>query len=74
METTQSAMVATSYVAVLKTTARNVSVNTKERDGKSVSSWCDGSSDRCFMVDPLTYFSFQPVLHDCCNKGCGMYY
>ena len=20
------------------------------------------------------YFSFQPVLHDCCNKGCGMWY
>ena len=25
-------------------------------------------------VDPLSYFSFQPVLHDCCNKGCGMCY
>ena len=30
------------------------------------------------MVDPLSYFSFQPVLHDWCNKGgmcylvCGM--
>ena len=23
-------------------------------------------------VDPLSYFSFQPVLHDWCNKGCGM--
>ena len=23
-------------------------------------------------VDPLGYFSFQPVLHDWCNKGCGM--
>ena len=23
-------------------------------------------------VDPLNYFSFQPVLHDWCNKGCGM--
>ena len=21
-------------------------------------------------VDPLSYFSFQPVLHDWCNKGC----
>ena len=28
----------------------------------------------CFMVDPLSYFSFQPVLHDWCNKGCGMCY
>ena len=23
-------------------------------------------------VNPLSYFSFQPVLHDWCNKGCGM--
>ena len=23
-------------------------------------------------MDPLSYFSFQPVLHDWCNKGCGM--
>ena len=21
-----------------------------------------------------SYFSFQPVLHDWCNKGCGMWY
>ena len=25
-------------------------------------------------VDPLSYFSFQPVLHDLCNKGRGMCY
>ena len=25
-------------------------------------------------VDPLSYFSFQPVLHDWFNKGSGMYY
>ena len=24
--------------------------------------------------DPLGYFSFQPVLHDWCNKGRGMCY
>ena len=24
------------------------------------------------MVDPLSYFSFQPVHHNWCNKGCGM--
>ena len=42
--------------------------------GKSVRSWCDGSSGRSFMVDPLSYFLFQPVLHDWCNKGCGMCY
>ena len=42
--------------------------------GKSVRSWCNGSSDPSFMVDPLNYFSFQSVLHDWCNKGCDMYY
>ena len=26
------------------------------------------------MVGPLSYFSFQPVLHDWCNKGRGMCY
>ena len=36
------------------------------------SSWCDGSSDRSFMVDSLSYFSFQPMLHNWCNKGCGI--
>ena len=42
--------------------------------GKGVRSWCDGSSDWSFMVHPLSYFSFQPVLHDWCNKGRGMCY
>ena len=42
--------------------------------GKSVRSWCDGSSDPSFMVDSLSYFSFQPMLHDVCNKGRGMCY
>ena len=26
------------------------------------------------MVDPLSYFLFQPVLHNWCNKGRGMCY
>ena len=25
-------------------------------------------------MDKLSYFSFQPVLHDWLNKGCGMCY
>ena len=29
---------------------------------------------RVLMVDTLSYFSFQPVLHDCCNKGRGICY
>ena len=27
-----------------------------------------GSSDRFFWVDPLSYFSFQPVVHDRCKQ------
>ena len=26
------------------------------------------------MVDPLSYFSFQPVLREWCTKGSGMCY
>ena len=27
------------------------------------------------QIDPsLSYFSFQPVIHDCCDKSHGMYY
>ena len=37
-------------------------------------SWCGGMSEISFVVDPLRYFSFQSVLHDWCNKGCGMCY
>ena len=33
-----------------------------------------GLSDQSLMVDPLSYFSFQPVHHNCCNKDCGMCY
>ena len=39
--------------------------------GRAWSSWNDGSLDRSFLVEPLSYFSFQPVLHDWCNKGRG---
>ena len=30
---------------------------------------CGGSSDQCLMVDPLSYFLFQPALHIWCHKG-----
>ena len=26
------------------------------------------------QIDPLSFFTFLPVLHDWCNKGCGMCY
>ena len=42
--------------------------------GKSVRSWCYGSSDRSFMVDTLSYGSFQPLLHNRFNKSHGMCY
>ena len=41
--------------------------------GKSVRSWCDWYLDRSF-IELLSYFSFQPVLHELCNKGRGMCY
>ena len=34
--------------------------------------WVVGSI--LYGVDPLSYVSFQPVLHDWCNKGRGMCY
>ena len=34
----------------------------------------DGRSDRSLMVDPLSYFSFQPMLHNWCTKSRGMSY
>ena len=30
--------------------------------------WHNGMSDRCFMVDPLSYSLFQSVIHDLCNN------
>ena len=39
-----------------------------------VRAFVDGAMGRFFMVDPLSYFGFQPVLHNWCNKGCGMCY
>ena len=32
-----------------------------------------GSSDRYFMVDPLSYFSFQLVLYERCNRPREVY-
>ena len=47
-------------------------LNKSKFRGKSVRSWCYGSSDRSFMANPLSYFSFQLVLHDWCNNNRGM--
>ena len=43
-----------------------------EVEGSLMVRWVVGSI--LHGVDPLSYFSFQPVLHDWCNKGCGMCY
>ena len=40
------------------------------RPERNIAPWCDGSLDQSFIVDALSYFSFQPVLHDWCNKDC----
>ena len=37
-------------------------------------SWCKGLSDQSFMVDPFSYFLFQPEIHKWYNKGHGMCY
>ena len=44
------------------------------RCSSKVRAFAHGATDRSFMVDPLNYFSFQPVLSDWCNKGRGMCY
>ena len=49
-------------------TSEFTTISGKAPRDNSVHSWCDGSSDRSFIVDPLGYFSFQPVPYDCCNK------
>ena len=41
-------------------------------DGSLMVRWIVGSI--LHGVDPLSYFSFQPVLHDWCNKGRSMCY
>ena len=33
-----------------------------------------GHQNKPPMLDPFSYFSFQPVLHNWYNKGCGMCY
>ena len=36
--------------------------------------WCGGSSDRSHLLDLLSCFFFQQVLHNWCNKGRDMCY
>ena len=55
-------------VALLKGGARHSS----EVERSLMVQWVVGSI--LHGVDALSYFSFQPVLHNWCNKGCGMYY
>ena len=74
------------HISMIKTTTREtvmVSIN-----NKVLSQWGAGRSsevERSLMVrwvvgsilhwvEPLSYFSFQTVLHDLCNKGRGMCY
>ena len=34
-----------------------------------VRAFAHGMMDQSFIMDPLSYFLFQPVLHDWCNKA-----
>ena len=69
----------TSYESGCRTRVSVCAVNTKGGAGRS------SEVERSLMVrwvvrsilhgvDPLSYFSFQPVLHDWCNKGRGLCY
>ena len=56
-----------SVLSILKTHDLNlICLHYWKRDiapGYSVRSWCDGSSDRSLMVDPIRYLMFQTVLY-----------
>ena len=58
--------------APLQQFALNVHVKHSEVERSLMVRWVVGSI--LHGVDPLSYFSFQPVLHDWCNKGRGMCY
>ena len=73
------------HILVLAPAQSNLKKRKKEKERKNErekkqttlysqsKSWCDQS----FMVDPLSYFLFQPVFHDWCNicyPVCGMMY
>ena len=56
----------TSLITIKMAQKRNVAVVRKFAHG--------AMGHRSFMVNPLSYFSFQPVLRNLCNKGRGMCY
>ena len=41
---------------------------------QNVAQWRNGFIRSISHGDPLSYFLFQPMLHDWCNKSCGMCY
>ena len=45
---------------------------TGARGSSVVRAFTHGAMGR--RINSLSYFSFQPVVHDWCNKGCGMCY
>ena len=56
----------------LKTTRGEGAGRSSEVERSLMVRWVVGSI--LHGVDPLSYFSFQPVLHDWCDKGRGMCY
>ena len=46
-----------------------------DNEDKGPYKWISPGDTRVrFSITPLSYFSFQPVLHDWCNKGHSMCY
>ena len=42
--------------------------------GRASTHGSDRSPDQFLMLDPLSYFSYQPVILNWFNKGCGIYH
>ena len=65
------------FSIMLKSTSNKHIFPSKEWTGANipiVCLWFNGSLDQSLIVDSLNYFSFQPVLHNGCNKECGIYF
>ena len=57
-----------------QSTIHNLVVSMHRRCAAVIAVWGGHWTFWNLMIDPLSCFSFQPVLHDWCNKGRGMCY
>ena len=60
------------YIYIYRSLALSRAGRSSEVERSLMVRWVAGSI--LHGVDPLSYFMFQPVLHDWCNKGRGMCY